>query len=133
MTEPESSSEFLSDLDKSLNEYASAQGSVSDNNSERSVLVKTKSEKRNKEIAKNLLDKHVTEHIHDRLKSNEPHSDKEKNTLLHEYKLLEDYKDQGREIALFKDGLVEIIDITKGDKWLVRTKFSNIVQVSIFS
>ena len=130
MTEPESSSEFLSDFDKSLNEYASAHGSVSDNNSEWSVVVKSKSEKRNKEIARNLLDKHVTEHVHN-LQSNKPHSDKEKNTLLREYKLLEDYTDNEREITLFKDGLVEIIDIAKSDKWLVRTKYANIVQVII--
>ena len=46
-----------------------------------------------------------------------------------EYALLTDYKDEQREISLFKDDIIEVLDLTKPDKWLVRTKYSNLVQV----
>ena len=40
-----------------------------------------------------------------------------------------DYKDEQREISLFKDDIIEVLDISKPEKWLVRTKHSNLVQV----
>jgi len=46
-----------------------------------------------------------------------------------EYVLLADYKDEQREISLFKDDIIEVLDISKPEKWLVRTKYSNLVQV----
>jgi hypothetical protein len=42
---------------------------------------------------------------------------------------LEDYKDEQREIALFKNDIVEILDISKAEKWLVRSK-KNLIQVN---
>jgi hypothetical protein len=42
--------------------------------------------------------------------------------------LLEDYKDEQREISLFKNDIVEILDISKPEKWLVRSK-NNLIQV----
>lgn len=137
MTEPESndltSSEFHSDLEKSANEYGSVQGSVSDNNSENnSAANKSRLEKRNKQIVNDLLDKHVAEHIHRRLNSVDGHSENEKETLLREYKLLKDYKDQEREISLFQGDIVEIVDVSKPEKWLVRSKYANLIQVNIF-
>jgi hypothetical protein len=49
---------------------------------------------------------------------------------LQEYILLSDYKDEQREISLFKDDIVEILEIFKPEKWLVRTKYKNLNQVS---
>jgi hypothetical protein len=49
-----------------------------------------------------------------------------------EYVLLADYKDEQREISLFKDDIIEVLDISKPEKWLVRTKYSNLVQVINF-
>jgi len=133
MSEPESnelSSEFHSDVEKSANEYGSIQGSVSDNNSEKDAAAnKSLSEKRNKEIVNDLLEKHVTEHIHSRLNSVDGHSENERETLLKEYKLVKDYKDEEREISLFKGDIVEIVDISKAEKWLVRSKYANLIQV----
>ncbi len=42
---------------------------------------------------------------------------------------MEDYKDEQREIALFKNDIVEILDISKAEKWLVRSK-KNLIQVN---
>lgn len=50
---------------------------------------------------------------------------------MQEYMLTTDYKDEQREISLFKDDIVEVLDISKPEKWLVRTKYTNIVQVII--
>jgi hypothetical protein len=96
------------------------------------------------------VEKHVQEHLHQqRLGSVGVHSESEKvrfetkkklqikffkffcpqETLLKEYKLKSDYKDEEREICLFKDNIVDVIDISKADKWLVRTKHSNLIQV----
>ncbi len=80
-------------------------------------------------MTNNLVEKRVTEHVHNRLSSIDPHSETERETLLKEYKLLDDYKDEAREISLFKDDIVEIVDLSKADKWLVKTKYSNLVQV----
>ena len=52
-----------------------------------------------------------------------------KDILLQEYILLDDYKDEQREISLFKDDIVEILDISKPEKWLVRSKYKNLNQV----
>lgn len=52
-----------------------------------------------------------------------------KEILTKEYVLLTDYKDEQREIALFKNDIIEVLDISKPEKWLVRTKYSNIIQV----
>lgn len=49
---------------------------------------------------------------------------------MHEYALLTDYKDEQREIALFQDDIIEVLDISKPEKWLVRTKYKNLVQVN---
>lgn len=49
-----------------------------------------------------------------------------------EYILLEDYTDEQREISLFKDDVVEILDIDKPEKWLVRTKYKNLNQVKLY-
>lgn len=135
MTEPESndlSSEFQSDVEKSTNEYGSVQGSVSDNNSENNAANKSRLEKQNKQIVNDLLEKHVTEHIHRRLNSVDGHSENEKETLLREYKLLKDYKDEEREISLFQGDIVEIVDVSKAEKWLVRSKYANLIQVKLF-
>lgn len=51
--------------------------------------------------------------------------------MLKEYILLEDYKDEQREIALFKDDIVEILDVAKPEKWLVRSK-RNLVHVKLY-
>ena len=51
---------------------------------------------------------------------------------MREYILLEDYKDEQREITIFKDDIVEILDIDKPEKWLVRTKYKNLNQVNFF-
>jgi hypothetical protein len=48
---------------------------------------------------------------------------------MHEFVLLIDYKDEQREISLFKDDIIEVLDISKSNKWLVRTKYANLVQV----
>lgn len=50
--------------------------------------------------------------------------------LLQEYALLDDYKDEQREITMFKDDVVEILDISKPEKWLVKTKYKNLIQVT---
>ena len=42
---------------------------------------------------------------------------------------MDDYKDEEREISLFRDDIVEILDISKPEKWLVRSKYKNLVQV----
>ncbi|CAF0740265.1 unnamed protein product [Brachionus calyciflorus] len=128
MTEPETgaSSEVCSDLDKSApdSEYA-LQCSYSDNTDTSASYKST--ERRNKEIAEKLVDKHVKEHIDRRLSAG--HSESEKDILLQEYILLEDYKDEQREITIFKDDIVEILDIAKSEKWLVRTKYKTLNQV----
>jgi hypothetical protein len=49
--------------------------------------------------------------------------------LLHEFVLLDDYKDEQREITLFKGDIVEILDISKPEKWLVRTKYKHLTEV----
>ena len=48
---------------------------------------------------------------------------------MQEYILLDDYKDEQREISLFKDDIVEILDISKPEKWLVRSKYKHLNQV----
>jgi hypothetical protein len=50
---------------------------------------------------------------------------------MHEFVLLTDYKDEQREISLFKDDIIEVLDISKSNKWLVRTKYANLVQVKL--
>jgi hypothetical protein len=52
-----------------------------------------------------------------------------KDLLLKEFKLTCDYKDDQREISLSKNDIVEILDITKSEKWLVKTKYNNITEV----
>ena len=47
--------------------------------------------------------------------------------------LLNDYKDEHREITMFKDDVVEILDISKPEKWLVKTKYKNLIQVTTCS
>jgi hypothetical protein len=42
---------------------------------------------------------------------------------------LSDFTDDLRDITLFRNDIVDIIDITKPEKWLVRTKFTAIKQV----
>lgn len=42
---------------------------------------------------------------------------------------MDDYKDEDREISLFRDDIVEILDISKPEKWLVRSKHKNLIQV----
>lgn len=42
---------------------------------------------------------------------------------------MDDYKDEEREISLFRDDVVEILDISKPEKWLVRSKHKNLIQV----
>ena len=42
---------------------------------------------------------------------------------------MDDYKDEEREISLFRDDIVEILDISKPEKWLVRSKHKNLIQV----
>ena len=54
----------------------------------------------------------------------------EQDILLQEYALLDDYKDEQREITMFKDDVVEILDISKPEKWLVKTKYKNLIQVT---
>ena len=48
---------------------------------------------------------------------------------MQEYVLMCDYKDEQREITLFKDDIVEILDISKPEKWLVKAKNKSIIQV----
>ncbi len=42
---------------------------------------------------------------------------------------MDDYKDEEREISLFRDDIVEILDVSKPEKWLVRSKHKNLIQV----
>jgi len=41
----------------------------------------------------------------------------------------QDCVDEQREISLFKDDIVEILDISKPEKWLVRTKYKHLTEV----
>lgn len=107
---------------------------------------------RNKEIAEKLVEKHVREHVYRRLSAG-GHSESEKvllifffifnslekkivingkiekDILLQEYIVTEDYTDEQREISLSKDDVIEILDISKPEKWLVRTKSKTLNQV----
>ncbi|RNA34764.1 muscle M-line assembly unc-89-like [Brachionus plicatilis] len=85
------------------------------------------SERRYKEIAEKLVEKHVKDHITRCLSAR--HSESEKDILLKEFILLEDYTDEQREITIFKNDIVEILDNDKPEKWLVRTKYKTLNQV----
>lgn len=43
--------------------------------------------------------------------------------------MLDDYTDKQREITIFKDDIVEILDNEKPEKWLVRTKYKTLNQI----
>lgn len=101
------------------------------------------------------MEKHVKEHVYRRLSAG-GHSESEKvkyhslvsvvlmnlyfkknaiiyklkEILLREYVLLEDYTDKQQEVNLSKDDIVEILDIAKPEKWLVRNKYKNPNQVT---
>lgn len=134
MTEPETNS--CSEIDVSAD---------SDNNNNKDGSIKSKkrqrhssaqsndsslqptSEKLKKELANQLVEKHVQEHIR-RKSSFNRQSDSDKDIQIDECILMKDYKDEQREITLFKGDVLEILDMSKPEKWLVRSK-SSLIQV----
>ncbi|CAF5181098.1 unnamed protein product [Rotaria magnacalcarata] len=68
-------------------------------------------------IATQLIDKHVRQHRQLKL-SDQSDID----FFLSDFVLKDDFRDEARDVSMNKGDLVEIIDIDKKDKWLVRNK-----------
>ncbi|CAF1211691.1 unnamed protein product [Didymodactylos carnosus] len=78
-------------------------------------------------VATELIDKHVRQHRQSRLSA---HSGEQSDVeyFLSDFILKEDYCDNGRDVYMSKGDIVEIVDIEKKEKWLVRNK-KNLNQV----
>ncbi|CAF3134462.1 unnamed protein product [Rotaria sp. Silwood2] len=74
-------------------------------------------------IATQLIDKHVQQHRQSKLSDQ---SDIE--YFLSNFILKDDFRDEARDVSMNKGDIVEIVDIDKKDKWLVRNK-KNLNQV----
>ncbi|CAF3514105.1 unnamed protein product [Rotaria sp. Silwood1] len=68
-------------------------------------------------IATQLIDKHVRQHRQSKLSDQ---SDIE--YFLSNFMLKDDFRDEARDVSMNKGDIVEIIDIDKKEKWLVRNK-----------